>query len=91
MNKRGSPSVDWRDRKYEETLEEELRFLRRRREAEPGCTIADFEGILRGLYRMEGADWAGRGDLQNITLAATIAAYEQAVAEWKAENSPFRP
>jgi hypothetical protein len=84
------PSADWRDKKYEETLEEELRFLRRRREAEPGCTVEDLEGILRGLYRMEGADWVGRGEVQNISLAATIAAYERVIAEWKAENGGFR-
>jgi hypothetical protein len=77
-------STDWRDIKYTETLEEELRGLRRRREADPGCTVADLEGILAHLYIMEGADWGGRGEVQNITLAAIIAAYEQVIAEWKA-------
>jgi hypothetical protein len=78
-------SVDWRERKYQETLEEELRGLRRRRESESGCGVADLEGILVHLYHMDGADWIGRGEVQDITLAATIAAYEQVIEEWKGE------
>jgi hypothetical protein len=78
-------SSDWRDIKYTETLEEELRGLRRRRESDPACAIADLEGTLAHLYIMEGADWGGRGEVQSITLGATIAAYERAIAEWKAE------
>jgi hypothetical protein len=77
-------STDWRDIKYAETLAEELRGLRRRRESDPGCTVADLEGTLAHLYIMEGADWSGRGEVQGITLGATIAAYEQVIAEWKA-------
>jgi hypothetical protein len=80
-------SVDWRDTKYNETLEQEIRGLQRRRESDPGCTITELEGTLRHLYHLDGADWGGRGDVQDITLAATIAAYEQIIAEWKAENN----
>jgi hypothetical protein len=77
---------DWRELKYEETLRDELRGLARRREADPGCTAADLEGTLRNLYHMDGADWLGRGEVQDITLSATIAAYERFIAEWKAEK-----
>jgi hypothetical protein len=80
-------SVDWRETKYREILEEELRGLERRRESDPSCTVGDLEGVLLHLYHMDGADWIGRGDVQDITLAATIAAYEQFIAEWKAENT----
>jgi hypothetical protein len=79
-------SADWRDVKYDETFDQELRFLLRRREADPRCTVEELEGTLKHLYHMEGADWAGRGEVQNITLAATIAAYEQVISRWKAEN-----
>jgi hypothetical protein len=37
---------------------------------------------------MDGADWGGRGELQYLILAATIAAYEQFIARWKAETRP---
>ena len=78
-------SVDWRDAKYEEVLEQESLGLERRREADAGLTIADIQGQLKHLYNMEGSDWAGRGELQDIVLAATIAAYERFIASWKAE------
>ena len=42
------------------------------------------EGVLQHLYHMDGADWVGRGEVQDITMAATIAAYEHFIAEWKA-------
>jgi len=41
--------------------------------------------MLQHLYIMDGADWYGRGDVQDITMAATIAAYEHFIAQWKAE------
>jgi hypothetical protein len=79
-------SVDWRDIKYEEVFAQEVRGLLRRRESDPACTIADLEGVLQHLYHMDGADWAGRGEVQDITMAATIAAYEHIIAQWKVET-----
>jgi len=77
---------EWRDTKYNDTFEGELRGLQRRRIADPHCTIADIEGTLRNLYIMDGADWGGRGDVQDIAMAATIAAYEHFIAQWKIES-----
>ena len=82
-----SSSVDWKNKKYEDVFEEELRGLLRRREADPLCKPGDLEGILQNLYIMDGADWYGRGEVQDITMAATIAAYEHFIAQWKAERS----
>jgi hypothetical protein len=76
----------WRDIKYNETFEEELRGLERRRAADSNCTIADIEGTLKNLYIMDGADWGGRGSVQDTAMAATIAAYERFLARWKAES-----
>jgi hypothetical protein len=80
-------STEWQDRKYAETFEEELRGLERRRASDPGCTIADLEGILKNLYIMDGADWGGRGGVQDATMSATIAAYEHFIAGWQAEKN----
>jgi hypothetical protein len=79
-----SSSVEWKEIKYAEVFEEELRGLERRRESDPHCAVGDIEGMLRHLYIMDGADWYGRGDVQDITMAATIAAYEYFIAQWKA-------
>jgi hypothetical protein len=79
-------STEWRDVKYTETFEQETRGLQRRRESDPACTVGDLEGMLRHLYIMDGADWGGRGDVQDTIMAATIAAYERFIAQWKAEK-----
>jgi len=80
-----SSSVEWKDIKYEEVFEQEIRGLKRRRESNSGCTVEDIEGMLQHLYILDGQDWGGRGDVQDITMAATIAAYEHFIAQWKAE------
>ena len=82
-----SSSTEWKDVKYEEIFEQELRGLQRRRIADPLCRAEDIERVLRNLYIMDGADWYGRGDVQDIIMAATIAAYEHFIAEWKAGRS----
>ena len=81
-----SSSIAWKDIKYEEVFEQELRGLQRRRQSDPSCTVKDIDGVLQNLYIMDGADWYGRGDVQDITMAATIAAYEHFIAEWKKEG-----
>lgn len=83
-----SGSVDWRDVTYAQTFEQEVRGLERRRESDPGCKVEDLEGLLRHLYVMDGADWTGRGEVQDIIMAATIAAYEQVITAWKATINP---
>ena len=71
----------WQDKKYRETFDEEVRGIQSRLAHDPQCRIADLEGILRGLYANQGADWLGRGEVQDIILNATIAAYEKVIAE----------
>ena len=78
---------EWRNIKYAETFEQELRGLERRISLDPSCTVPDIEGILRNLYIMEGADWGGRGDVQDTVMAATIAAYEHFISAWKANSA----
>jgi len=79
-------SSEWQNIKYNETFAEELRGLERRRAADPRCTIADIEGTLKHLYIMDGADWGGRGGVQDAAMAATIAAYEHFLACWRSET-----
>jgi hypothetical protein len=79
-------STEWQDIKYNETFDEELRGLERRRKSDPGCRVEDIEGTLRHLYIMDGADNDGRGSLQDTIMAARIAAYEHFIAQWRAES-----
>jgi len=78
-------SEEWREAKYKEVFEQETRGLTRRYESGLDCKIEDLEGILNNLYIREGADMDGRGTLQDTILAATIAAYEQFIAQLKAK------
>jgi hypothetical protein len=80
-------STQWQDITYRETFDEETRGLTRRRKADPECKIEDLEGILKNLYILDGADQGGRGTLQDIIMAARIAAYERFISQWKAELS----
>ncbi len=75
----------WRDEKYGEVFDSTLAGLEARRGRDPGFSIADAEGTLRHLYVQEGNDQLGRGDLQDLILGATIAAFEHFIAEWKGE------
>jgi hypothetical protein len=77
----GGSSEDWKEITYRETLERELRGLARRLAANPPCSVEELEGTLRHLYTMSGSDWGGRGEVQNICLEATIAAYEETIAQ----------
>lgn len=79
-------AADWRDAKYGEILDLETRSLEKRRTIDPSCRVEDLEAVLLNLYSQEGADWGGRGDLQDTVMSATIAAYEAFICAWKAER-----
>jgi hypothetical protein len=76
---------EWRELKYEETFEQELRGLERRRSA-TSCAIAEIEEQLESLYKLDGDNWIGRGEVQDIVMSATLAAYEHFLAEWRRED-----
>lgn len=78
-------AAEWRDIKYEETFEQEVRGLERRRQHDPDLTLEDVKNMLQHLYNLDGMDWIGRGELQDTILNATLAAYEHFIAEWEAE------
>ncbi|MCL2765869.1 MAG: hypothetical protein FWD40_11430 [Treponema sp.] len=80
-------STEWRDIKYREIFEQEIRGLTRRRQHDNNCKIEDLEGILNNLYIMEGADQDGRGSLQDTIMSATIAAYEHFISQLKKEEA----
>lgn len=78
-------SIKWLDEAYSHTLEDERRGLERRHAHNPSLKIEEVQGILHNLYINEGNNWEGRGPLADAVLAATIAAYEEYIAEWKKE------
>jgi hypothetical protein len=71
------------EKQYRKRFEEELRGLERRLEYDGACTVEMLEGILRHLYIMSGADWGGRGEVQNISMDAAIAAHEAIISRMR--------
>ncbi|MHB9294297.1 hypothetical protein PilKf_00004 [Pillotina sp. SPG140] len=77
-------SESWQERVYQETFEQEVRGLERRRTR--GCLKSDLEQVLQSLYILDGADWIGRGAVQDCTITATIAAHEYVLATWHGQK-----
>jgi len=78
-------SVDWEEKKYQEVFDDETRLLVRRRMSDVDCTIDDIRGMLEALYVLDGNNIDGRGVVQQISLSATIAAYEAFIHQWQKE------
>ncbi|MDR1073727.1 MAG: hypothetical protein LBL45_08655 [Treponema sp.] len=78
--------MDWRELTYNKTFEQEVRGLERRR-ASTACAIEEIESLLESLYNLDGDNWIGRGEVQDIVMAATIAAHEHFLAEWRTEDT----
>ncbi|MCL2609802.1 MAG: hypothetical protein FWD94_07875 [Treponema sp.] len=76
---------DWREIKYQETFEAEFQWLEHRRAKDPSCTVEDIEATLRNLFLLQGDGHDGRGDVQETSLSASIAAYELFISNWRAE------
>jgi VIT1/CCC1 family predicted Fe2+/Mn2+ transporter len=66
----------WQECRYEKTFEEELRGLERRRRHEASFDAAAASALLESLYRLDGCDSLGRGEVQDLAMSATIAAHE---------------
>ena len=76
-----SESDLWEQDKFDEVFEDEFRLLTRRFESKASCSMEELEGILESLYIMEGRNIEGK--VHEISLAATIAAYEAFIHEKK--------
>jgi len=72
----------WEESLYNKTYNDELRAIENRI-LHTKCAKADLESTLKSLYITEGSDWIGRGKVQDLTMRATIAAYETAIGGWE--------
>ena len=79
------PEADWPQRKHAEVFDRVCLDLERRRARDPAFTPAELEGLLKTAYVNQGNDWVGKGAVSETLQAATIAAYEHDLAEWKKE------
>jgi hypothetical protein len=73
------------ERKYIQVFEDVCHFVVRQKCVNPNFNIGDLERLLDTAYTRAGNDWVGRGAVADIVNAATIAAYEHTLAEWRKE------
>ncbi|MCL2759001.1 MAG: hypothetical protein FWD22_02190 [Treponema sp.] len=78
-------SNEWQDTKYNEIFEQEIRGLTRRMQSDTSCKVEDLEGILKNLYIRHGSD-QDHGGIQEVIMAATIAAYEHFIDKMKSKT-----
>jgi hypothetical protein len=76
--------MDWQDRKFDEVFENVCSGLEWRAKNDPSFNKRSLEESLRSLYSHQGNNWDGRGEVAEITLSATIAAFEHVLAEFDA-------
>ncbi len=78
--------LDWKESKYDAVYNACLRSLERQRQIDSSFTHETARGVLSHLYIQDGNDWTGRGEVQEIQIRATIAAYEDFLAQWESER-----
>jgi len=79
--------LDWEQKKFDEIFDNVYSTTKYRRFMDPSFGIKELRRLLESLYVNEGNDQGGRGKVGDIICAATIAAHEQVLAEWKKESS----
>ncbi|MDR1180341.1 MAG: hypothetical protein LBK44_07525 [Spirochaetales bacterium] len=79
--------ADWEDEKFNEVFDNVYATTKYRRLLDPGFSVRDLESLLETLYVSDGNDQGGRGRVGDIISAATIAAHEQVLAEWKNDET----
>ena len=77
-----SATEKWKEDLYNEVFRSRLEYLRKRRENDSSFDMEVMDEILDAEYKKQELAWAGKSPIQEITEAATIAAYEHFKAEW---------
>jgi hypothetical protein len=75
----------WTDEMYDEVFEATCVEIAHRRRHAAGFSIKDLEAMLETAYTAQGNDWDGHGHIWHVRQAASIAACEHCLAEWRKE------
>lgn len=77
---------DWQQAKYNTVFEQTCQYLRHRRQTDPQFTLETLVRLLETQYVHQGNEPAGKGTVQHLTEAATVAAFEAVLAQWQQEE-----
>jgi hypothetical protein len=73
---------NWQERKYNEVFEETMTRLGMEQRMYPADRFRqELEARLRDQYVYQGHGWDGRNELGDVIIEATIAAFQQKMAE----------
>lgn len=76
---------DIKEQQYRSVFASVCQQLRERRRYDKGFTLDELRGLLESACIRRGNDWTGRGPAAEVVEEATIAAYEQVLAEWQGD------
>ena len=79
----GDILAEWDDELYQEIYLSMLHYVEKRRKGDPDFSKDVLEEILADAYVKQGNSWAGKSPVEDIKEAATIAAFEHCLSEWK--------
>lgn len=77
---------EWEERLYDRTFEDTCARIRLLRYHRPDLRREEVEGTLEALYVKQGNDPTSHGGPGDVIHAATIAAYEAVLAQWRKEE-----
>lgn len=78
--------MDWYENKFDEIFDKVCKGLEWRIQHDNEFTIDSLENALQSLYIHQGNNWDGRGEVTELSIAASIAAHEHVLAELKAKS-----
>ncbi len=73
------------EKKFEEVFEEVCNYVDNQRKSSD-FSLHDLKEMLNTEYINEGKGWTGRSEIQEAIVQATIAAYQEKIAQWENEN-----
>jgi hypothetical protein len=74
---------DWDDNLYNEIFNSMLHYLEKRRLKDPDFSREVLRELIETEYVKQDNAWAGKSPVEDIKDAATIAAFEHFLEEWK--------
>jgi hypothetical protein len=74
---------DWDDHLYKEIFDSMLHYLEKRRQKDPYFSREVLRKLIETEYVKQDNAWAGKSPVEEIKDAATIAAFEHFLEEWK--------
>ncbi|MBN1968377.1 MAG: hypothetical protein JXR48_16355 [Candidatus Delongbacteria bacterium] len=73
---------EWLSQSFDDIYDQAFANVQFRKENDPHFDKHELEELLETQYIFQGQGHNGRGELKELEISATIAAYEEALLEW---------